>query len=319
MGKRKLKTRLLSDLSFKKLFASKEKTHITQHFLEDLLGVRTKSVTIKPSTEYSVDKLADIETENSVDRTSADIILELADGTIVTMEMQNKAHKHFTERVVFYGDKAYISNYGIVQNTGEYQLEEKPEESKYSTLKPVISINVLNFVKYGEKDSAEPVIIFRDYCRELDIYHTSNAAGKELKLTVYFQLPATKNCRNKILYYWGLLFYTGSVPADAPDYLHEAASFIASQNMTEEERKVFIDAEKRREIRKDERVTAWEEGVKTGEKRGEKIGKRIGEKKGITTVALNLLRMGIGVQDIADATGLSLNAIKKLKATLEPV
>jgi predicted transposase YdaD len=58
-------------------------------------------------------------------------------------------------------------------------------------------------------------------------------------------------------------------------------------------------------------------GEKIGEKRGEKIGKKIGEKIGEQArnlaIAQNMLKKGYSVQSIQEITGLSKEAIEKLK------
>jgi hypothetical protein len=59
---------------------------------------------------------------------------------------------------------------------------------------------------------------------------------------------------------------------------------------------------------RDEREEGRDEGIKIGEKRGEKRG----EKKGKIETAINLLKMGIDIDTIVNATGLKRKEIEKL-------
>jgi predicted transposase/invertase (TIGR01784 family) len=54
-------------------------------------------------------------------------------------------------------------------------------------------------------------------------------------------------------------------------------------------------------------------GEKRGEKRGKKIGEKIGEEARNLAIAQNMLKKGYSVQSIQEITGLSKEAIEKLK------
>lgn len=59
--------------------------------------------------------------------------------------------------------------------------------------------------------------------------------------------------------------------------------------------------------------TMFIESVKEHEKKYEQIGMQKGEKKGLLKTAKRLLAMGAEYQFIVDATGLSLDEIKRLQ------
>ena len=54
-------------------------------------------------------------------------------------------------------------------------------------------------------------------------------------------------------------------------------------------------------------------GIKLGEARGIKLGEARGIQLGRTETARNLLRMGLSLTQIAEATGLSLEELQSLK------
>ena len=54
------------------------------------------------------------------------------------------------------------------------------------------------------------------------------------------------------------------------------------------------------------------EGIAIGEKRGKKLGKALGMTEKAVKIAKNLLKMQMPQSDIAKATGLSLEEVKRL-------
>ena len=60
-----------------------------------------------------------------------------------------------------------------------------------------------------------------------------------------------------------------------------------------------------------------EQGIKEGKEQGIKEGKEQGIKEGKIGIAVNLLSMGLPLQQISDATGLLISEIKELKSNLK--
>ena len=60
-----------------------------------------------------------------------------------------------------------------------------------------------------------------------------------------------------------------------------------------------------------------EQGIKEGKEQGIKEGKEQGLKEGKIGIAVNLLSMGLPLQQISDATGLLISEIKELKSNLK--
>ena len=57
---------------------------------------------------------------------------------------------------------------------------------------------------------------------------------------------------------------------------------------------------------------AKEEGEKIGEKKGMKIGEKKGEERGKKEIAKNLLKMGMEIPKVIEATGLDKEEIEKI-------
>ncbi|WP_041235272.1 RpnC/YadD family protein [Dactylococcopsis salina] len=64
-------------------------------------------------------------------------------------------------------------------------------------------------------------------------------------------------------------------------------------------------------------LEAKAEGRKEGRKEGRREGRKEGRKEEKQAVALNLLRMGLSPEQVAQGTGLSLEKIQELQSQLE--
>jgi predicted transposase/invertase (TIGR01784 family) len=83
---------------------------------------------------------------------------------------------------------------------------------------------------------------------------------------------------------------------------------IEKANMTEEERDMYNQLQKAKDIQDSVLYTAQIEGERIGKARGERIGK-IEER---LTIARNALHMGMTIADISQLTGLTEDEIRKL-------
>ena len=99
-----------NNLMFKKLFASTEFKHILMNFLQDLLGVKLKDITILEP--YNIEQFKEIVEKSKKDKsvilfTEVDGICTAEDGTTFIVEMQINLHVSFPERTVYYISGAY--------------------------------------------------------------------------------------------------------------------------------------------------------------------------------------------------------------------
>jgi predicted transposase/invertase (TIGR01784 family) len=91
--------------------------------------------------------------------------------------------------------------------------------------------------------------------------------------------------------------------------MSQVAEKLSILKMTKEERELYSYYQKKLHNDRDELKFAEAKG----EARGEARGKEIGEARGREEVAKNLLKAGIALDLISNATGLSIEKIEKLK------
>ena len=63
---------------------------------------------------------------------------------------------------------------------------------------------------------------------------------------------------------------------------------------------------------------AMNEGRLLGREEGREEGIKEGEDRALSRTAIRLLTMGLSVEDVAKGTGLSVEAVEKLKESMEP-
>ena len=102
-----------------------------------------------------------------------------------------------------------------------------------------------------------------------------------------------------------MLNYTGEAPVDAPEYLKEAAEMMERTNYTREERELADLYRRAHMKRASEDAYVREEGIEIGQEKGIEIG--------IVKVAKNMIAMGLSLEDVAKASGLTIDAIKELQ------
>ncbi|WP_163654649.1 PD-(D/E)XK nuclease family transposase [Listeria sp. PSOL-1] len=100
-----------NDLLFKKVFASPKWRHILIGFIQDILNLDVEDVTI--DNPYSIETFYKAsKEENKLFYTEVDVLARLADGTLVTIEIQVNPQSYFKERALYYLADKYVSNYG---------------------------------------------------------------------------------------------------------------------------------------------------------------------------------------------------------------
>ena len=97
--------------------------------------------------------------------------------------------------------------------------------------------------------------------------------------------------------HWRDYFKTGKAGTDAPEYIKKASRIIEWINLSEEERDVLSTLE---------RLEANEQA-----ERDYLVGESKAEER--TAIAKNLIKSNFGLDDIANATGLSIAKLQELK------
>lgn len=285
------------DLLFKKLLCSKDSTHILKAFIRDILGKEFKS--LKPRETYHIDSYKKAYDENpELMRTEVDILAEIEDGSHVTIEMQIQPHEYFIERSLFYLLEAFRSS------LGNQETEDFIKSNNFSALRPAYGINIIDFHLF-EQDGAA---IRKFGLLDLSSHKPLPARqGDELIMLCFFSLKNRNIDRNSPAYLWHQFFKTGEVPEDAPNYLKEAQKKTDYYSLNEEEQKMIMDMNKAKMINDAVLSTAVRkarEEVKA-EAKAEKL-----------EIALNLLKIGLSTEQVADSTKLTIEEVEKLRKTL---
>jgi predicted transposase/invertase (TIGR01784 family) len=174
---------------------------------------------------------------------------------------------------------------------------------RYSSLKPVYTLNILGYPHFPGDDDALRVFTLYDRKRE-------KAFEIEYLTIAYFELTKN-NIETANQRHWQAYFKTGKAPDDAPEYIRKAARVIEIANLTQEERDMIDRLERAREIYKNELYSAQLEGREEGEKIGEARGEARLKEKTIA-IAQSLLEAGMSIFDVSRHTGATEDEIRKL-------
>jgi predicted transposase/invertase (TIGR01784 family) len=313
------------DLAFKKLFASEENREIIKHFIADILGIATTADQISIRNPYSIHsyleqrnavtatELAEgVDSVMTLRETQRDVTMAVLDVGDVTIEMQVLEPEHFIERAHYYLDDLYISNYN--QNIPK-------NGSKYQSLKPAMSLNILGFNLFPDDDRALRTFTYHDK-ETLTPLET-----KPYKQMSFLELK--KPNAAAIVSAWQEFIKTGLAQPDDPDYIKDAAKIISYQRLSPKEREVIDAATKRedtdiavnlriqRRIR-EESEQARAKGHAQGHAEGHAEGHDEGRLEEKIENSRNALAQGLAPEMVYRITGLPLADVIALQAEATP-
>jgi len=306
------------DLMFKKLFSCIEHKNVIQGFLNEVLGLDVDADDIVIKNPYSIKSFeedvkrieeaegeGDIEKVTKLRQTIRDVTLSVIDLADVTIEMQLAKPKDFLTRMHYYLDETYTGNYN--RNISEGQ-------TRYSSLKPVISLNVLDF-DFFEGDRALRSFTYRDdetgAALESEIREgfasEHNLAGRPLKQIGFFELKKHA-VKDKDVANWRDFIKSGIPNPGASQAIQEAAKIVQYNNLAMEEREVIDTVE---------RAIATSHAVYLGMKEqahaeGHAKGRAEGFEGGLQKVALNLFRRNRPLSEVREDTNLPIEVLANL-------
>lgn len=276
-----------ADLTFKKVFG--EHPDLVKSLLNALLPL---------SPEEEIEEIeylpVEIVPENPLRKNSiVDVRCKDKTGRQFIVEMQMLWSPEFKQRVLFNASKAYVRQLDV----GE----------QYELLQPVYSLNLVNEVFESDLEG------YYHYYRLVHVEHTEKVIdGLHL---VFVELPKFTPhtySEKKMQVLW--LRYlteinerTREVPQDlmANPEIHKAVTAIEESAFTEAQ---LLGYEKFWDIISVEKTlysSAERRGMKLGIEQGIKQGEEIGKKEEKTSIASNLKKMGMDMEFIMNATGLS--------------
>ena len=314
-----------NDLNFKRLFASPELIHISKGFLQDLVAYDPLDslhiASLEIETPYNFQEVNRLRTDHTqgILSTEVDYACQDQNGVRFLLEMQKRDKTYLEERVVYNISQKFTQLYANVQDR---------YASKYSSLKPVIAVIIL------EDNHFKDDIAIR-FLRPYDTRYDVHKKNLNLGLEIYIELNKDISRLPENLQLWITYFKTGSVPEEAPHYLQEAAEMIEITSFTKEERDLAdrIDQARQKRLAEDEAVRLKAEAAAAAKiadaeaKMAEEQAKMAEEQARMAEewtklelekqeekldIARNLLATSLSIEEISKATGISAKELEQL-------
>ena len=279
--KQLFKITLRNDYAFKRVFGVEENKDVLQDLLECILD-------IPPETIAGLELLdKELHKDSISDKTGVlDVKLRLKNNIIIDIEIQNRWNSEFVQRTIFYWAKMYTENLKT--------------SDVYTKLPKCITINIvgegfdLNNLLHSEYNVVEKHINER-LSDELEIHFLNLAKVKEQ------QESFEQDEKKKKLYNW-LKFIKTDNPevrkmlAESSEMMAKANETIEVMEMSPKEKWLYENRMKYEHDKASWKHVGYQEGVHQNK----------------LETAKNLLAMNFPIENIAQATGLSLEEIKKL-------
>lgn len=284
------------DLVFKKIFSDVDNTDLLIDFLATVLG-------ISPTEIFDVNILDNELTPDILSKkfSRLDLLIKTEQGYI-NIEIQVKNYGDFPERSLFYWARTFSK-----------QLNKSNE---YSILEPTISINIVDFKLFSDRDKAHSTY-------KLLETETHSELSDKLRID-FLELPKAKNCKDSHLQEWlNFLNVTTEeglqmleTKTTTSEHIRKAIAVVRKMSVDE---KLLLEIEKREDAIRDEasarafeRKQGKQEGLQQGKQEGELLGKvksvislMNGDGKFTKEQALRLLNMDEDVfDDVAAQNGL---------------
>ena len=300
-----LQITLTNDYAFKRLLGSEENKPLLQDFLECILDLTPQQVLDLEFMDKELTK------EEFSDKTGIlDVKLKLTDGTVIDIEIQASWNASFVKRTLFYWAKMYTADF-------------KAGES-YDKLHRCIAINIiadgfrLNDAIHSEYLLQEKTAhtILTDV---LDVHFLDLQAAKKAK-----EEGKTAGKQGQLINW---LRFIGATDKEERAMIATKSRVLQMLNekidvltLSPTERKLY---ESRMKLKSD--ITTISEtqfsagvergkslGLAEGEARGKSLGLAEGSRQKALETAHNLLVIGLSIENIAKATGLTVQEVETL-------
>ena len=284
-----------NDYAFKKIFGAEKNKDILIHFLNDVLDHSTMG-TIQEVELLDKELAPEVQARK---QSFLDILCTDDKGNTYIVEMQVARNKYFIKRAQFYAGKAY----GSQLKAGE----------GYENLKEVIFLAITDFVLFPDKPgykSTHGIFDQKSWTQDLKDFHfTFVELPKFTKDALDLESMEDKWC-------YFFKHATEATEGEIEDLAKNSPIILRAFDAADEagwSEKELAEYEKRLKDRRDadaQLQTAMEEGEQKGIEKGVDKGRE--EER--LSVAKNMLEIGLPLDTIQKATGLSLEQIQKLKS-----
>lgn len=282
------------DIAFKKIFGVEENKDLLLSLINSIVGTEDKIAEVTLLNPYNPknfyrDKLSIL-----------DIKAKGEGGKRYNIEIQISDEADYDKRALYYWAKLYTEQLKVAED--------------YSTLSKAIGIHILNFTSIPNVDRYHNVFHITEketgllYFKDLEL-HTIEL--KKFSKDSHAELADIVAMVKNSLDMWAAfltrhdLLNKEHLPSELDDpALKKALNVLDIMNFAPEEREAY-----------EEHLKWLRMETSTLKKHETKLlseGEQIGREKEKKEVALNLLKLGIAVQSIADATGLSVEVIGSL-------
>jgi predicted transposase/invertase (TIGR01784 family) len=291
-----------NDAAFRHTFGSERYKHVLILFINDILGFegdsKIEDVTFLPTIQ---------DPEIASKKTSiVDVLCKDSKGVEYIIEMQIAQDKGFEKRALYYASKAYMR-----------QLDKGVKE--YSSLKEVIFIAITDYIVFPQKAAYKSDHIILD--KESHEHDMKDIAFTFIELPKYTKGKSEK-LTNRIEQWCRYFKYGDNTTEEEVEKIvdpvvKEAYEAVNRFNWTEEELAVYDAVIKREMDYRSQMQTAEQRGERRGLEKGIGIGREEGLQQGVQQekleIARGMIADGEPIEKIIKWTGLSKEAIEKLK------
>ena len=272
-----------NNVMFQMIFGDERHPRILIHFLNSVIKPET------PIKKVSIRRESATNQDHVLDKCPRLDIIADTDNEIINVEIQVTPQDHIVDRLLYYWSKLFAGQLIVGQ--------------KYHELKRTVSITVLSFDFFDEDDQ---------YWRRA--FLTNDHDGKRLtdKLEVHvIEIDKLRELKkDSPLTFWIEFFKN--------PYSEQVKSLCEFVPEIREAKEVFERAKSdpfaQEQMRIHEKaVMDYASGIATARDEGKAEGLAEGELKKARETARNLLSMGLSVEQIAKATGLSFESIADLQ------
>jgi len=317
-----LQITLTNDYAFKRLLGSEENKPLLQDFLECILDLTPQQVLDLEFMDKELTK------EEFSDKTGIlDVKLKLTDGTVIDIEIQASWNASFVKRTLFYWAKMYTADFkagesydklhrciainiiadGFRLNDAihsEYLLQEK---TAHTTLTDVLEVHFLDL--QAAKRAKEEGNAKGERSQLINWLRFIGATNKEERAMIATKSPVLQMLNEKI----DVLTLS---PTERK--LYESRMKLKSDITTISETQFSAGVERGKSLGLAEgKSLGLAEGKSLGLAEGKSLGLAEGEVRGSRQKALetarNLLVIGLSIENIAKATGLTVQEVETLK------
>ena len=300
-----LQITLTNDYAFKRLLGSEENKPLLQDFLECILDLTPQQILDLEFMDKELTK------EEFSDKTGIlDVKLKLTDGTVIDIEIQASWNASFVKRTLFYWAKMYTSDFKAGESYGslhkcitiniiadgfklndaihsEYLLQEK---TAHTVLTDVLEVHFLDL--QAAKRAKEEGKTERKEDQLINWLRFIGATNRKERAMIATMSPVLQMLNEKI----DVLTLS---PTERK--LYESRMKLKSDITTISETQFSAGVERGKSL-----------GLAEGEARGKSLGLAEGSRQKALETAHNLLVIGLSIENIAKATGLTVQEVETL-------